>query len=223
MQGEGSQLIVQLVLVLVSLILSTAVHEFAHVAVARWLGDDTGTRMGRYTLNPLVHIDPLWTVVLPAIMILTTGGFFGAGKPAPYNPLRLDREFNGKRITIRTAELLVALAGPASNIVMCVVTSLLLFALSFTGVLQSFPLAWTILSTFITLNLVLAFFNMLPIPPLDGSKILFSLLPDQLARRYEAVATRLSWVLLLVFIGVGGYVLSPLIRFSREILIGWIA
>ena len=86
------------VTILIPLILSIAVHEYAHVAMARFLGDSTGTSMGRNTLNPLAHIDPIWTVLLPAYFVFLQTSmfgvpFFGAGKPAPYNPVKLDRRF----------------------------------------------------------------------------------------------------------------------------------
>ena len=219
---EVNQVIQTVVVGLVALILATAVHEFAHVAMARWLGDDTGTRMGRYTLNPLAHIDWVWTVILPGALLALGGVIFGAGKPAPYNPNQLDRRFNGKRITLRTAEILVAAAGPASNVVMAILTVPAIWLLHTTGVFERLPYVFTVISFFLTMNIVLAIFNMIPIPPLDGSKILYNLLPDAAARKYEAMAQPLSWVLLLVILGGGRYVLGPLVSTSRDLLIGWI-
>jgi len=214
--------IVQLVVALVCLIMATAIHEFAHVAMARFLGDDTGTRLGRYTLNPLVHIDPIWTVALPAMMVWMGAGILGAGKPAPYTPNRLNRRFGGKRITLRKAELLVALAGPASNIVLAVLTTAVIAGLHFSGILSTLPqeFVWAI-KFFLTMNLILAFFNMIPVPPLDGSKILYSLLPYTLSQKFEDISNKLSWVLLIVLLAVGGYVISPIVRFSEALLLGW--
>src|SRR5690242_98377 len=97
---DFNELFVDLVIYLVPLIIAISVHEFSHVAMARFLGDDTGTRMGRFTLHPLRHIDPMWTVALPATLMILgslSGSsripVFAAGKPAPYNPMRLDRKF----------------------------------------------------------------------------------------------------------------------------------
>src|SRR4051812_7861525 len=127
------------VTILIPLILAIAVHEWAHIAMARFLGDSTGTSMGRFTLNPLAHIDPVWTVLVPAWFVyLQTGSpfpvpFFGAGKPAPYNPVKLDQKFNGKPISMRAGPALVAVAGPASNVVLCALSVLVVVVLILLG------------------------------------------------------------------------------------------
>jgi Zn-dependent protease len=205
---------------LLPLILAIAVHEYAHVAMARFLGDRTGEDQGRLTLNPLVHIDPVWTVALPAFFVymqVAAAGtgvivpFFGAGKPAPYNPLRLDRKFNGKRITMRTGELLVAAAGPASNVLLALLSTALLAVLIQAGhPLGAERSAASLLLGFILMNTGLAVFNMIPVPPLDGSKVLMSLLPRTAAARYERIAGQLSWLLLLLLVmGGARWLLMP--------------
>ena len=209
------------VTILIPLILAIAVHEYAHVAMARWLGDRTGEAEGRLTLNPISHIDPIWTLLVPAFFVYaqTAAGnmfavpFFGAGRPAPYNPLHLTRKIFGKRVTMRTGSLLVALAGPVSNILLFALSAVLLVGLVKIG---GFPLddprsPAVLVFRFALLNTGLAIFNMIPVPPLDGSKVLMGLLPRPIADKYEAVASQLSWILLiLLFLGGARLVLGPI-------------
>lgn len=217
------ELIFNVVTTVGMLILAIAVHEWAHVAMANFLGDSTGERMGRLTLNPLAHADPMWTVALPAFSVVmqTLAGsafpvpFFGAGKPAPYTPNRLTRAFGGKRIRMRTAEMLVAVAGPLSNLVLALLTTVVVIALVRLGQpLFDDPRSLALLAfKFVVLNVGLLLFNLIPIPPLDGSKVLYSLLPHELGLKYEAVADRLSWLLMIVlFAGGARIVLGPIQR-----------
>ena len=214
--------IFNVVTTIIPLILAIAVHEWAHVAMARFLGDRTGEDQGRLTLNPLAHADPIWTVALPTMFVvmqtLASGSgfavpFFGAGKPAPYNPLRFDRTFRGKRITMRTGELLVAAAGPVSNMVLAVLFTAVASALYHVGG-QGFgdPKSITLLVfKFVVLNIGLAIFNLIPIPPLDGSKVLMSLLPRNAAQTYERIGTQLSMLLLVVlFMGGASFLMRPI-------------
>lgn len=223
------RLIFNEVTILIPLILAIAVHEYAHVAMARFLGDSTGEAMGRLTLNPIAHIDPVWTVLVPAYFVyaqtmvgsLFAVPFFGAGKPAPYNPVRLDRKFSGKRVSMRTGTLLVALAGPLSNVVLFAISAVLLFALVRVGgfALDDPRSPAVLVFRFALLNTGLAIFNMIPVAPLDGSKVLAGLLPRRLADRYEEVAQKLSWVLLiLLFVGGARYLLGPVQRVAAELL-----
>jgi Zn-dependent protease len=217
--GLVERLIFNEVTILIPLILAIAVHEYAHVAMARFLGDSSGEAMGRLTLNPIAHIDPIWTVLVPAYFVyaqtmvgsLFAVPFFGAGKPAPYNPLRLERKIFGKRVTMRTGSMLVALAGPASNVVLFFLSMLLLFVLTRAGISVYEPKSIaSLVFRFALLNTGLALFNMIPVAPLDGSKVLAGLLPRRLADRYEAAAAQFSWLLLiLLFVGGARYVLGP--------------
>lgn len=204
------------------LILAIAVHEWAHIAMARFLGDDTGTQLGRYTLNPLAHIDPLWTVGIPIYSVISqtlSGGLFvipflAAGKPAPYNPVRLDRRFKGKRISMGLAELLVAAAGPLSNLVLALLTTGIVILLVKGGASLDFeaePRSFALLAMkFIILNTTLFLFNLIPVSPLDGSKIIVHLLPTETARLYRDFMDRFGSVLLIVlFVGGASVLIGP--------------
>jgi Zn-dependent protease len=213
------------------LILAIAVHEWAHVAMARFLGDPTGESMGRFTLNPLAHVDPLWTVGLPIYFVVVSSlngagypmPFFGAGKPAPYNPMKLTRKFGGKRISMATGELLVAAAGPLSNLVLALLSTGVLIALAHAGdsLSQALPNSPSLLVfKFIAMNVSLFVFNLIPVPPLDGSKILFNLLPGSLAAKAMQAAERFSFLLLVVVFVGGSRVLAPVQRAIVGALLG---
>jgi len=149
-------------LVNVSLLwLLTAPHEFAHAWVATRLGDDTPLREGRVTLNPLAHVDWLGTLILPAIMSLVGGGFIGWGKPVNTNPALIRGGWNGVA--------LVALAGPASNVVFAVILGLVAAMAAHVA-----PAVALYAARGVNLSLYLAIFNMIPLPPLDGSKLLLA-------------------------------------------------
>lgn len=203
-------LILNLVMTLGALILAITIHEFSHVAMARLLGDKTGEQMGRFTLDPLKHIDPVWTVMLPAILIVASSmssgsmPIFAAGKPSPYNPNYLKRKIFGKQLSTRTAEALVAGAGPVSNLLMAFVCMVIVqySGYSLLGLFQPF----------IILNVSLFVFNLIPVPPLDGMKILQALLPREMAEKYEIFAPQLSWVLLIVLLFGGGAVVGYGVR-----------
>jgi Zn-dependent protease len=203
-------LILNLVMTLGALILAITIHEFSHVAMARFLGDKTGEQMGRFTLDPFKHIDPVWTVMLPAILIVASSmssgamPIFAAGKPSPYNPNYLKRKIFGKQLSTRTAEALVAGAGPVSNLLMAFVCLVIVqySGYSLLGLFQPF----------IILNVSLFVFNLIPVPPLDGMKILQALLPREMAEKYEIFAPQLSWILLLVLLFGGGAVVGYGVR-----------
>ena len=152
---------------LIVLFFSIVLHETAHGLMAERHGDPTARMMGRITLNPIAHIDPVGTILLPLIMIVLGSPFiFGWAKPVPINPRNLN---NPKRDM-----MWIALAGPATNFVLCLFLALIFRVLARPG-----TIAETILFYGVTINLVLAFMNLIPIPPLDGSRILSGLLPDR--------------------------------------------
>lgn len=162
-------------LFLIPLILSLSVHEWAHAWSAWRLGDDTAALEGRMTLNPISHIDPLGTLLLPLM-----GVPFGWAKPVPVNPLRFRRE-----ITIRRGMLLVAAAGPISNVIIAAICMVLLALSSRFTIPASLAATPDLLVTLVLLNVILAVFNMFPVPPLDGSKVADSLMPERLRPAWE--------------------------------------
>jgi Zn-dependent protease len=160
---------------IVILIMSVIIHEMAHGYAANWLGDPTARLQGRLSPNPLVHLDPMMSVILPGILLVTGSPIlFGAAKPVPYNPYNFTNQ--------KWGEAIVAAAGPAAN----------LFIAFVFGMLVRFSEVFNLTTSFIELavgvimlNIFLAFFNLVPIPPLDGSKILPRFLPFSLRMKYE--------------------------------------
>jgi Zn-dependent protease len=167
------------VLNLIPVWLSLSVHEWAHARVAWQLGDDTAARMGRMTLNPLAHIDPIGTLLLPLL-----GVPFGWAKPVPVQPNRFDQ-----RWSMRTGMLLVAIAGPLSNLALTVGGILVAgFLVHFSILpLQSAPGVFRFLQSMILVNVILATFNALPIPPLDGSRVIDAIVPEPLRPAWEGL------------------------------------
>jgi len=187
--------LVDLVIYLVPMILSLSVHEYAHAWVAFRLGDDTAAREGRLTLNPMSHIDPFGTLLVPAINVLL-GGFalIGWAKPVPVRPSRFNR-----KVTMRTGMILTAVAGPLSNLLIAILSiglaaALLRFAPDVLYVDRPTGVA-KLLQAMFALNIGLFVFNLLPLPPLDGSR----LLPRSMDR-YVAAVSPYSFILLLVVI-----------------------
>ena len=153
------------------LLFSLCVHEAAHAAMAYYCGDDTARLQGRLTLNPLAHIDPLGTVILPIVMLMMTGYMFGWAKPVPFNPAKLNN--------IRRDPVLIAMAGPASNLMLAlffVLTGRLYFVLA-GGASEVPALVFTFFVSMVFLNLILMLFNLIPVPPLDGHYVLNYFLP----------------------------------------------
>ena len=202
----------QLLVILPVLLLSLTIHEAAHAVTANWYGDPTARRLGRISLNPAVHVDPVGTVILPLLGILAGGFVFGWAKPVPVNPANLRRP--------RQDFLVIAAAGPASNIVLAIGASWLLAAVGleaaggWAGALATFAFAM------LQLNLLLAVFNMIPVPPLDGGNVLAGLLPEWLAEPYDRLVRPWGFVILLVLMATGG--LYRIIGPPMSLLMGWL-
>lgn len=171
------------------LVMSVVIHEVSHGFVAYLLGDSTAKYAGRLTLNPINHLDPFGSVILPAFLALVGGPIIGWARPVPYNPYNLSNQKWGPG--------LVAAAGPLSNIFVAIVFGVLLRVIPITS---AFAASLNIFFTMIIfINVLLAIFNLVPIPPLDGSKVFFSLLPY----RYQYIEQFLNtygFILLIVFI-----------------------
>jgi Zn-dependent protease len=182
----------QAILDVILLWLLTTPHEFAHAWVATRLGDDTPRAQGRLTLNPLAHIDWIGTTALPFITSLLSGGFIGWGKPVYTQTSKLRGGLNGLA--------LVALAGPAMNVVMAVVLAILAVAAA-----RSIPLLAGFLAQGVRLSLYLAIFNMIPVPPLDGSKLLLAARIPMVIYNEIARAGFMLLILLVTFTNVSHY------------------
>jgi Zn-dependent protease len=190
----------------IGLILSLSFHEFAHAFTADKLGDPTPRSQGRVTLNPLAHLDPIGTIA----MLITR---FGWGKPVQFDPYNLKNPMRDSA--------LIALAGPASNLVIATILSVILKLNLF-----SFPLLTFAMGQVAIINIVLAIFNLVPVYPLDGSKILMAVLPRQTAYEYELFMRQYGMFVLiaLIFPWYNGaspisFLISPIIQFVASILL----
>lgn len=202
----------------VILIMSVVVHEFAHGYTAYLLGDNTARLSGRLTLNPIKHLDPFGSVILPLLLIISKAGFvIGWAKPVPFNPENLRHG--------RKGVLLVSVAGILANLFIAIIFGLLIRFAPILGLpiynpdpLLTHPF-YQITTIIVLMNIVLALFNLIPIPPLDGSKILFSLIPPQY-RYIEDFLNRWGMFALIFFIVfIWGYV-TPLIFKTFSLLTG---
>lgn len=198
---------------IVILLLSVIVHEVAHGLMAYKQGDPTAKIAGRLTLNPIRHIDPIGTILVPILLFTTTGFLFGWAKPVPYNP----NNFRNRR----RGTLLVASAGVLMNIIIAAVFSIIIRLIPDMAFLsENFAKALTEVSVIIiSINLLLAIFNLVPIPPLDGSRILFSLLPSRFFK-YEVWLDRYSLLFVLIFVFFGWKLLFPVLNWVFAIFVG---
>lgn len=199
---------------LIAIILGISLHEFAHALVAYRLGDLTPVRDGRLTINPLAHFD-----IFGTLMILFVG--FGYGRPVMVNPLNF-------RIDRRMGMALVAIAGPITNIIIALVFGLSLRFLDAAFAVSApagFENIFTIFSIIVQLNLLLAIFNMIPFPPLDGSKVLLAILPGDIAysvERFYIQTQQYGFIVILLLFYVGGQFISPILYVPARLLYGLI-
>jgi Zn-dependent protease len=204
----------QAVLTFTIFIIFATFHEYAHGWMANRLGDSTALLSGRLSLNPIVHIDLIWTIIIPAMLLISSHGrfAFGAAKPVPVNPFRLRRP--------KQDMIWVGLAGPATNVIWALILIFLTKMGFRTGVFTLNPMyrgvgpvcaspIYLLLFMCVTINIVLLVFNMLPIPPLDGSRVLEGLLPDKYSEEYSRLGRYGFLILLaLMFFGVLGQLLG---------------
>jgi len=198
---------------IIILVFAVIIHEVSHGVVALSLGDPTAKLSGRLTLNPIPHIDIYGSIILPLLMGLASGGafVFVYAKPVPFNPYLLRDQ--------KWAPALVALAGPASNLVLAILLGIFYrIATIFTDIPAEVGQLFIIA---VVINIVLAVFNSVPIPPLDGSKIIAPLLPDKFLRSefYAVLEQQGMWVVLIfVFFGFG--LISPIIYGLANLILG---
>lgn len=193
------------------LVMSVVIHEVSHGFVAGMLGDPTARLAGRLTLNPIKHLDPVGSVFVPLMLSLIPGmPILGWAKPVPYNPYNLKAR--------RWGPALVAFAGPASNFIVAIFFSLLIRF----GIIGAFlpPAAVGLSLAIVVINVVLGLFNLIPVPPLDGSKILFAALPYRL-RSIEATLERFQFVFILVVLFFAGSILVPAVGVVVKFLTGY--
>ncbi len=191
------------------ILFAITVHEAAHGYAAKYFGDLTAEKMGRISLNPLKHIDPFGTILLPALTVMLGGILFGWAKPVPVNFANLR---NPKKDM-----LWVAAAGPASNFVMAIFWALVI---KFSLAAQAFAIPMEMMGRAgVSTNIVLLVLNLLPLPPLDGGRIAVSLLPINLARPFSQIERYGFFILIaLLFTGILGKILDPFIVFAYRVI-----
>lgn len=200
--------LIQTIFAIAVLIFSVVAHEVSHGYMAQYLGDPTARFAGRLTMNPIRHIDPIGSFLVPIITALAPGGFmFGWAKPVPYNPYNLRDQ--------KWGEAKVALAGPLTNLSIAIIFAM---TMRFGGVFFTDPML-SLMHHIVWINIVLAIFNLVPIPPLDGSKVLLSVLP----LRYRYIGDyleRYSFLVILFFVLYLWSYFVPLIRLIYVLLVG---
>ncbi len=194
----------EFLLILPVLLFSVVVHEVAHAQAARWEGDDTAYALGRITLNPIPHLDLMGSVIVPLLFIFLPGDFlFGWAKPVPVNP--------GNFRVRKWGDIRVSLAGIVANFILASLFTLLVVAvLLLRGVAGDMGGVWSVIAQAayygVFINLILAIFNLIPIPPLDGSHVVFHLLPARLGARYRELGRYgLVVIMLLVLVVPGAF------------------
>jgi Zn-dependent protease len=215
----SDQLVASVIVVAIMLLIGFPVHEFAHALAAYRLGDSTAKHLGRLTLNPIAHFDPLGGILLAVTFIGSSFGF-GWAKPTPVNPNNLEGG--------RWGEAIVAAAGPISNLVLATVAALpLRYLLENPELIRQLPeQVVLVLFLFILINVALMIFNLFPIPPLDGSKVLFAFLPARTAWQWRPILEQYGFILLLLVFflppgdSIGGRIIFPIIDGIVGFLVG---
>ncbi len=191
-------------------IVVVVIHELAHGWVACRMGDGTARDAGRLTLNPAAHVDLVGSIILPAILLVSHSPvIFGWAKPVPVNPMNFRNP--------RAGMFLTSLAGPASNVVLAVFFA----ALFKSGLFPAHSLPWNFLLQGVIISLVLGFFNLIPVPPLDGANVVMSLLPHKMMRAFAAVE-KYGFIVLIVLLYAGllDRIIIPLVRLTTGVLLG---
>lgn len=191
-----------LLVLIAVLLISMSIHEAMHAFVGLKLGDTTAAEQGRVSINPLRHIDPFMTILLPAITILLFGFPVLAARPVPFNPDRVKFDEFGAAM--------IAAAGPLSNLALAIIGAGVLKAVSFSGVADDAA------TTFVTLNVALFIFNILPIPPLDGSRVLFAVAPEPV-QRFMASIEPFGLFIVFGLVLFGGF--GPVIQHLNDSLL----
>ncbi len=202
-------------------IFAITLHEAAHGYVARYFGDNTAERAGRITLNPLKHVDPMGTIIVPLVLLFITkfmggGMLFGWAKPVPVNFGRLRKP--------KQDMLWVALAGPASNLAMAIGWVLFIKLAITMGLIQSSASFWLLMANAgVQINLILMALNLLPLPPLDGGRIVYSLLPADMASHYAKVEPY-GFIILITLMMLGWLwpLMLPLLRLGNWVVNGFL-
>jgi Zn-dependent protease len=203
-------IVLSLLMIAIFLGIAFPVHEFAHAFVAYQRGDATAKLMGRMTLNPVVHFDPVGGLMIVITMFL--GGFlFGWAKPTPVNTMNLRNR--------RNDEVLVALAGPGANLLMAILGAIVIrvviaFGISLPGLVES------VLVNFLVFNVALMIFNLIPVPPLDGSTLLFRFLPPKTAWQVRPFLSQYGMFIVLALVLIGGSILTRVVYGVAGLLVG---
>ncbi|HEX5149224.1 MAG TPA: site-2 protease family protein [Candidatus Limnocylindrales bacterium] len=220
---DSDRLIASAIVVAIMLLVGFPIHEFSHALAAYRLGDGTAKLFGRLTINPIAHFDPVGGVLLAVTFIgsAASGSAFGFGwaKPTPVNPLNL---LYGRR-----GEAIVAAAGPISNLILAAAAAIpLRYLIANPDLAFEIPMLVTILDLFVLINLVLMVFNLIPVPPLDGSKVLFAFLDRRTEYQIRPILEQYGFFILIILFflppgnSIGGRVLLPIIDGFYNFLVG---